>query len=95
MIDVSDGFILDLYRILKESKKGALIHLDDIPYNYSPSDLFRGEDYELIFTIDKSEPKLGLLRQKFYLVGRITSRGYKIVKDNKIENVKVKGYMHF
>lgn len=70
MIDISDGFVVNLLQILKMSKKSALIYKNDIPL-CGESDLNRGEDYELIFTIDKSEPKLKILKNKFYLIGEI------------------------
>ena len=97
MIDISDGFILDLYRILKLSKKGAVIDKENIPFTKDESDLYRGEDYELIFTVDRREKKLNFLRSKFYCVGKITSKamGYKIKDKNKLSGVKIKGYSHF
>jgi len=96
MIDISDGFILDLYRVLKLSKKGAILDKKDIPLTRADVDLYRGEDYELIFTIDKNEKKLNFLKKKFYLVGRIVSKasGYKIKDNNKISKVQIKGYTH-
>jgi thiamine-monophosphate kinase len=97
MIDVSDGFTLDLYRILKESNKGAFICKRAIPITTGEADLYRGEDYELIFTVDRSEKKIDFLKSKFYLVGTVMNRdcGYKIESNNKFENVKIKGYTHF
>jgi len=96
MIDISDGFILDLYRVLKLSEKGAILDKKDIPLVRGDSDLYRGEDYELIVTIDKNERKLSRLKKKFYCVGRIVSKacGYKIRDNNKISKVGVKGYTH-
>lgn len=96
MIDISDGFVLDLYRILKESKKGALLYKKDIPINKT-SDFYRGEDYELIFTVSKDEKKLNLLKSKFYLVGEVKDRkfGYKISDGKKVYDVSVRGYTHF
>lgn len=97
MIDISDGFVLDLSRVLKESNKGALLYKKDIPLTSGEQDLYRGEDYELIFTVDKREKKIDLLKSKFYLVGSIMNRGYgyKIESNNKLESVKIKGYTHF
>ena len=98
MIDISDGFILDLYRVLSLSKKGAILDKKNIPLTNGDKDLYRGEDYELIFTIDKGETKSKLLtlKKEFYCVGRITSKasGYKIKDNNKISKVRVKGYTH-
>lgn len=96
MIDISDGFALDLYRILKESKKGALLYYHNIPLTKGEGDLYRGEDYELIFTVDKREKRLGLLEKKFYRVGTIMpqSFGYKIEKNKAIRPLTVKGYLY-
>jgi len=99
MIDISDGFILDLYRILRLSKKGAILDKKNIRLTNREADLYRGEDYELIFTIDKreTEKKLLTLKNKFYCVGRVLSAksGYKVKDNNKISKVEVKGYTHF
>ncbi len=97
MIDISDGFIIDLYRILKLSKKGAVIDKESIPLTKGERDLYRGEDYELIFTVDKREKKLNFLKDEFYCIGKITPKalGYKIKDKNKLSGVKIKGYSHF
>jgi thiamine monophosphate kinase len=97
MIDVSDGFALDLYRLLKESQKGALIHKTAVPVTRGESDFHRGEDYELIFTVDKNERKIDLLRSEFYFLGTIESHkfGYKIEDNNKLNEVNITGYTHF
>ena len=63
MIDISDGLLIDLQHILKESKVGARIWEEKIPLSksykkwinfYSKDDynfaLRGGEDYELLFT---------------------------------------------
>ncbi|MCP4652794.1 MAG: thiamine-monophosphate kinase [Candidatus Omnitrophica bacterium] len=91
MIDISDGFIIDLYRILQASKKGALLE-GNLPVTNGKSDLYRGEDYELIFTIDKSSKNIDVLRKRFHFVGRIkpNSFGYK----NRRGDVKINGYTH-
>ncbi|MDD4954437.1 MAG: thiamine-phosphate kinase [Candidatus Omnitrophica bacterium] len=96
MIDVSDGFMLDLYRILRESKKGALLYKKNIPIK-KESDLYRGEDYELVFTVSRDEKRLNLLKSKFYFVGKIKDShfGYKITNGSKVSSVIVKGYTHF
>jgi len=97
MIDLTDGFILDLYRILKASKKGALIEKDKIPVTRGESDYIRGEDYELIFTVSKNEPKISFLKNKFYCLGRIKSKafGFVMLNKGKKEKIKPKGYLHF
>ncbi len=77
-IDVSDGLLADLKHICKASKLSANIFLDKIPISdiakkYVDKNLFSiqdlisgGEDYELIFTINKKdEKKLLSLAKKF------------------------------
>lgn len=97
MIDISDGFILDLYRILKESKKGAILYKNNIPVTRGELDFYRGEDYELIFTVDPGETKLEHLKKKFYFVGMVKERsyGYKMQVDSKVYKIEPKGYLHF
>ncbi|MCF7907399.1 MAG: thiamine-phosphate kinase [Candidatus Omnitrophica bacterium] len=97
MIDISDGFIVDLYRVLTLSKKGACLNKEAIPAVNGKADFYRGEDYELIFTVDKAEKKLKTLEKKFYCVGRVKSKqfGYKIEKNNKLYNLSPNGYLHF
>lgn len=97
MIDISDGVIIDLFRILQESKKGAILYAEQIPLTKGKSDLYRGEDYELLFTVDKREKHISYLKKKFYYIGRITEQkyGYMIKEGNLIKPVAVKGYTHF
>jgi thiamine-monophosphate kinase len=64
MIDVSDGFLLDLSRLCEASAVGARVHLDAVPVHPSVVELSRvaevepldlalsgGDDYELLATI--------------------------------------------
>lgn len=97
MIDISDGFMLDLYRLLVAGNKGALLIAERIPVTKGDSDLYRGEDYELIFTVDKDDPGIETLKKKFYLVGRVTGKksGFKIKKGERTLPVSIKGYTHF
>ena len=78
MIDISDGLIPDLEHIIGQSKKGAALHLSQIPLSYTyrktcpcfskelytPA-LFGGEDYELLFTASsKNSGKITGLSKK-------------------------------
>jgi len=96
MIDISDGFILDLWRILIESKRGAILYSDNLPIE-KESDLYRGEDYELIFTVSKDEKNIEELKKRFYFVGIIKDKqfGYKIKINNKIKKITPRGYFNF
>ncbi len=97
MIDISDGFVIDLYRILKASKKGAAVLKDNVPVTKGISDFYRGEDYELIFTIDKSEKKLSSLKKKYHFVGKVKPKtfGFKWENKGRFEKIKVEGFTHF
>jgi len=97
MMDISDGFIIDLYRILKMSKKGALVYEDRLPLTKGIDDLYRGEDYELLFTISKNEKNIKLLEKKYFCVGQIkhSSFGYKMNNGKSNKKINVKGYTHF
>ena len=57
-IDVSDGLFQDLNHICKASKVGANIFLEQIPTFLSKSlsinEINRGDDYEILFTSDKT-----------------------------------------
>ena len=62
-IDISDGLIADLGHICEASKVGAKIKMEQVPThplvkanfpNYHELALYGGEDYELLFTADKS-----------------------------------------
>jgi len=96
MIDISDGFLIDLYRILHRSKKGALIYKELIPH-LKDKDLHRGEDYELIFTVSRREKKINYLKKKFHFLGEIKPLGfgYKMKVENKVSKVEISGYSHF
>lgn len=96
MIDISDGFAIDLYRVLALSSKGAVIFKDKLPLTKGIDDIYRGEDYELIFTVDKDEPRINKLMKSFYCVGRIKKKnfGYKIEDRGVLRKIKVKGYSH-
>ena len=60
LMDLSDGLALDLPKLLKASKVGATVWLENVPVSkeflalgYTAKDaLSAGEDFELLFTID-------------------------------------------
>ncbi|HDN85693.1 MAG: hypothetical protein DRP68_04500 [Candidatus Omnitrophota bacterium] len=96
MIDISDGFILDLWRLLRESSKGALIYSENLPLTKGIGDIYRGEDYELIFTVPRDQDLTHLMK-KYFLVGEVKNKefGYKIKSGEKVKKIKIKGYLHF
>ena len=108
MIDVTDGLILDLSRILGTSRVGARIHQGLIPVSGDAASFKRaitdGEDFELLFTMGRQEAKR-LLKTGFQkmntpvvMIGEILpkAKGYKLVcNDGKIKKLKSEGYVHF
>ena len=103
MIDISDGLGIDLSRLCKESKVGALVYADKIPLSnelqkasaylgLSPLDLAfgGGEDYELLFTAPAKE------KANAYCIGEVIKTGMFFI-DEKGHKTKasIKGYQHF
>ncbi len=85
MLDVSDGLMIDLNRILAASDKGARVAYEKIPvtetmrnccrengWNEYKAVLAGGEDYALLFTISREKEK-ELCRQKidYFIIGEI------------------------
>jgi thiamine-monophosphate kinase len=107
MMDISDGLIIDLERMMSESKKGAVIYMENIP---TPDVLKRngkenlaisgGEDYQLLFTFHKNklEDFQEMKKNGFHvsLIGQVNDgKGIKILKNGKVMEIGSKGYEHF
>lgn len=98
MIDISDGLVMDLYRILTESKKSAVLFKDKIPVGKKCTlnqALYGGENYGLLFTTSiKNAPRLKT--KGFYQIGIISNKkktGIIEIEDkNKRKTLKIKGY---
>lgn len=103
MLDISDGLLLDLFRLCTESRTGARIYESAllmspelvIACEYLGKDPFKtavsgGEDYELLFTAPKG------VRIKAQVIGEITRTGLELI-DNKggSRPIKPEGYRHF
>lgn len=103
MIDISDGLLIDLSRLCKESGVGARIHAPDIPVSHEMKKTAAcmgisalelavngGEDYELLFTAP------AIAEVKAFCIGEITRTGISVV-DEKGKKIKVsaRGYQHF
>ena len=108
MIDISDGLILDLWRILKASSVGARIYEKNIPLSRNADSLEEamrgGEDFELLFTTSPKESRriLKMAGSKIVtpitLIGEIAGRksGYRLIKKDGTERaLKPEGYLHF
>ncbi|MEJ2697745.1 MAG: thiamine-phosphate kinase [Candidatus Sulfobium sp.] len=103
MLDVSDGLLMDLSRLCRESGVGAVIETQNIPIS---GELRRaaahmkisavemamggGEDYRLLFTAPE-----GAGGDAFH-IGRIGGRGLRAVdEEGRMHRLEIKGYQHF
>ena len=103
MMDISDGLLVDLSRLCRESRVGVTIYEESIPMSRElketakllkkdPLDLALGggEDYELLFTAPENQ------RVDAFCIGMIMESGMKIVhKTGKTSTIVIKGYQHF
>jgi len=110
MIDISDGLLLDLTRLLKASGMGAEIDYEKIPmsrsfkqlcrrYQYSEKELVLagGEDYQLLFTVSPTQ-EIRLRKNKiaYHIIGRVTSRRTMLVRENGRQlRIARLGFDHF
>jgi thiamine-monophosphate kinase len=86
MIDLSDGLLIDLNRVLTASRKGARILYEKLPVTSNMKKICRenrwheyelvlggGEDYVLLFTVSKENLlKLEKENTGYYIVGEVT-----------------------
>ena len=103
MIDISDGLMIDLSRLCKESNVGALVYADKIPLSnelqkaseylgVSPLDFAfgGGEDYELLFTAP-ADKKINA-----YCIGEVIKTGIFLIDEKGHKSIApIKGYQHF
>ncbi len=96
MMDISDGLILSLYDILDASGYGSAILSDRLPVvNDIPHDereqyaLYGGGDFELLFTIPQSHPRLDGV--SYTIIGEVINEPL-ILVDQMV--TKKKGYLH-
>jgi thiamine-monophosphate kinase len=111
MIDVSDGLSSDLLHLCDESRTGALLYGDRIPFSPAllrSADLLRkppldyalsgGEDYELLFTVPVTRmKKLEALRIPVTEIGTITTGKamLQVSEAGKKVPLRPTGYNHF
>jgi thiamine-monophosphate kinase len=110
MIDISDGLLLDLSRMLKASGAGAEIDYEKIPvsrpfkqvcrqYHYSEKDivLAGGEDYQLLFAISpRQEIRLRRTNIAYHIIGRVTGRRRLLVREKGRQlQIARLGFDHF
>jgi thiamine-monophosphate kinase len=103
MIDISDGLLIDLSRLCRESRVGALLYAEKVPVSdallkasrylgISSLDLALGggEDYELLFTAPADK------KVDAYCIGEIIDTGIFIIDRNgHKKKASIKGYQHF
>ncbi len=107
MMDVSDGLMIDLERMMEESRKAAVVHMERLPI---PPVLVRqgreglalggGEDYQFLFTFDRNRiGEVEALKKRgvpLSVIGEVRQgRGVRLMEKGKERSVAVKGYEHF
>jgi thiamine-monophosphate kinase len=107
MMDVSDGLMIDLERMMEESRKAAVVHMERLPI---PRVLTRkgkeglalggGEDYQFLFTFDPGRiGEVEALTKRgvpLSVIGEVRQgRGVRLMEKGKEKKVVVKGYEHF
>ena len=106
MMDITDGLSMDLNRICKQSRVGAMIEADQVPLSDTAtkcdkpldSALHEGEDFELLFTLSPSEYETlpELKNTPITKIGTITSSGRMELKmpNGQIKLLTPKGFDH-
>jgi len=110
MIDLSDGLLLDLSRVLRASRVGAEIDYGKLPVSrlfkkicrqrgFPEKDLVLagGEDYELLFTVSPArEKRLRRTKMGYHLIGRVTKgRALRVREHGRMLPVPRLGFDHF
>ncbi|MCG2608697.1 thiamine-phosphate kinase [Acinetobacter sp. SM34] len=109
MIDVSDGLAQDLGHILKASKVGATLELNQLPISPDLQNLTQeqqwqyalagGDDYELCFTISPQNYEKLLQQQLDVNISKIGQIDQKteltFVQDGVDHSLQFHGYQHF
>lgn len=107
MMDISDGLIMDLERMMAESKKSARVYMEYIPIpdmlkksSMEVLALSGGEDYQFLFTFPRNRlPVIENIKGKGYhvsVIGEVTEgRGVKVFENGRPRHITSKGYEHF
>ncbi len=106
MIDISDGLSSDLFHICHQSGVGASIVAEKLPINTDLAGFFNtqqsldmalhgGEDFELLFTVDKKNISL-IESVPATCIGEITDTGFiELIRNGDSEKLEPRGYRHF
>ena len=111
MIDISDGLASELFHIVKNSGVGVRIYDDKIPidnvafetaveFNLDPLTcaLNGGEDYELLFTINKDDQEKIKNHPDIHFIGYVHDRkdqNVLVTKEGNLIPLKAQGWDHF
>jgi len=113
-MDISDGLEIDMNKLINKQKLGYLIDIDKIPKSNhlkllikqkklnTLDYLFKGDDYQILFTASKSKRKYiknlsSKMNQKISIIGQINNKSKNYLLDNRtlpIKYLKYKGYSH-
>jgi len=109
MIDISDGLAIDLQRLVSQSRMGAIISPEKIPLSAQAAKLenalYDGEDFELLFTLDRNQAEVLIQKWPFKKSTRLSCIGevlnkhqgeiWSETKSGQRKKIKIKGYQHF
>ena len=111
MIDISDGLASELLHISRNSRVGMRVYEDKIPidhqtyetaveFNLDPVTcaLNGGEDYELLFTVDKADQEKIKNHPVIHMIGYVHDRvdeNILITKNGNVAPIKAQGWDHF
>jgi thiamine-monophosphate kinase len=111
MIDISDGLASELFHISSQSNTGVRIYEDKIPIDhltYETAIEFKldpatcalngGEDYELLFTIDKADQEKLSKHPDIHLIGYVHERkneNIMVTKQGTPVPLRAQGWDHF
>lgn len=107
MMDISDGLMIDLERMMSESGKAARIHLESVPVpdilrkkDMEKLALTGGEDYQMLFTFPPTKlARVKTLKDKGHMISVIgevvRGRGVTLFWKGREIRLNEKGYQHF
>jgi thiamine-monophosphate kinase len=111
MIDISDGLASELFHISKNSKVGVRIYEEKVPIDQLTFEtavefkldpitcaLNGGEDYELLFTVDKADQDKIKNHPDIHMIGYVHDRidqNVMVTKQGNVVSLKAQGWDHF
>ncbi len=111
MIDISDGLASELFHLASQSKLGLRVYEDKIPIDnvaFETAIEFKldpitcalngGEDYELLFTIDRADQEKIQKHPDIHMIGYMHERGNELImisKQGTVVPLQAQGWNHF